>query len=72
MERESRKDNKITDREKSGNGMVWWGIKIRCIFNLHRLSVLRTGFLLVNIIIIVKNLITNHAVNYRCHCILCS
>jgi hypothetical protein len=29
MERESRKDNKITDRERSRNGMVWWGIKIR-------------------------------------------
>jgi hypothetical protein len=30
MERESRKDNKITDRERPRNGMVWWGIKIRC------------------------------------------
>jgi hypothetical protein len=31
MERESRKDDKIAYRERSGNGMVWWGIKIRCI-----------------------------------------
>jgi hypothetical protein len=31
MERESRKDNKITDRERSRNGKVWWGIIIRCI-----------------------------------------
>jgi hypothetical protein len=31
MERESRKANKITDRERYRNGMVWWGIKIRCI-----------------------------------------
>jgi hypothetical protein len=31
MERESRKDNKITDRERSRNGMVRWGIEIRYI-----------------------------------------
>jgi hypothetical protein len=31
MERELRKNNKIADRERSRNGMVWWGIKIRCI-----------------------------------------
>jgi hypothetical protein len=31
MERESKKDNKITDRERSRNGMVWWGTKIRFV-----------------------------------------
>lgn len=56
LDRESRRDNEISERVKDGSvcldclvGLFGGGLKWDALLNLHRLSVLRMGFLLVNI-----------------------